>query len=262
MGDWRVGDLSRWGEDDQTAYVTTVPSGGSTHTKGAWVQLAASLPFDVEGLLISSRHAATIPFLLDLGVGAGGSEVVALADLQFGPTSGVGGVFYHCDPFWIPLRIPKGTRLSARNQSGGISQNLLLKVLLAASTYGKPGGYHRTLTIGADLATSTGTVATTGAIDTKGSWAELTASLAQSIKHILFSIVATTADVEVAVDIGIGAAASEVVVVPNIYHRPTNRAHTAIVSMPLAIPKGTRVAYRGKSSTATVGLRADLVGFS
>lgn len=264
MGDWRVGDSSRWGEDDQTGYVTTVFASGTAHTKGAWAALVASLPFDIDGFYVNLRYESGFNHLFDMGIGGAGSEVVLVSNIALGPSAGIGpGGFFMCEPLWIPLRLPKGTRVAARSQSSGANAQILMKLLLVGATFGKPGGYHRAITMGDVPASSVGTSATTGAVNTKGSWAQLTASLPESVKHVLFSAVAPTGTLaEFALDLGIGGAGSEVVVVPNMYYNTTiGRGYNGIWSIPLAIRAGARVAYRGKASTATLPLTANLVGF-
>ncbi len=96
----------------------TVTADATIHTKGAYAQLIASTTYDSYGfylLLAGSTAAATdTSMLFDLALGAAASEVVILPNLMCGsratPLAGA--------PLWfIPLFIPKGSRVSGRLQS-------------------------------------------------------------------------------------------------------------------------------------------------
>jgi hypothetical protein len=89
-----------------------------------------------------------------------------------------------------------------------------------------------------------------GSVNTKGSWTELIASTTKKIVALLISFgnIGTGAyDDMFLVDIGTGAAASEVVLIPNLYfHRERiyRQPNPSPVLFFVSIPAGTRIAGR------------------
>jgi len=101
-----------------TSTFGTRATGSSTiNTKGSWSQVTEALPHDAYGFWLTMAGTATSATstdgLLDIGIGTGGSEVVLVPDLLAGwlgsPTQGPRTLF-------IPIFIPKGTRVAIRNQ--------------------------------------------------------------------------------------------------------------------------------------------------
>ena len=100
-----------------STFGTRATASASTNTKGSWSQVTASLPHDAYGFWLTMAGTATSATstdgLLDIGIGTGGSEVVLVPDLLAGwlgsPTQGPRTLF-------IPIFIPKGTRVAIRNQ--------------------------------------------------------------------------------------------------------------------------------------------------
>ncbi len=108
-----------YGADTSDSGGTAVDAGASTHTKGAWAQLSASLTNGFESCVIclgNRNNAANTAqnMLLDLGVGGSGSETVVLPDMYVRATAGEEVLPKWT---WVPLRVNKGQRLAARVQS-------------------------------------------------------------------------------------------------------------------------------------------------
>ena len=90
-----------------------------TGAKGAWTQLIASTTAESYGLLIcinsNTASNASRNTVLDIGIGASGSEVVIIPDLLAGNaaayTIGGSGIWYY-----FPVTIEAGARISARAQ--------------------------------------------------------------------------------------------------------------------------------------------------
>lgn len=104
---------------------------------------------------------------------------------------------------------------------------------------------------------------TTGAANTKGSWSQVIAATTSEINMIYLSLTAGTfasaTNTSCLVDIGIGAAASEVVIVPNIalgYRVIT--LNTCFYAFPVNIPLGSRVAVRGQGAEASKGIAVEM----
>lgn len=107
--------------------------------------------------------------------------------------------------------------------------------------------------IGVDSSDSKGTTLTSNAsAHTKGSWVQLTSSAPDGITSFVVQLynVQETLAARISVDIGIGAASSEVVLVPDI--RTLMRALTsnATFVIPMVIPGGVRVAARCQTGSA------------
>lgn len=101
-----------------TAQGTLVtPTVGS---KGSWAEAIAALANDTFGLLIcintNSTSGASRNSIVDIGIGASGSEVVLVPDLIGGNATGYAtggnGLWY-----FFPVAIPAGTRVAVRAQS-------------------------------------------------------------------------------------------------------------------------------------------------
>ncbi len=103
---------------------------------------------------------------------------------------------------------------------------------------------------GAVTGSSTGTTITaSGTANTKGSWTQLIASTSKRAVAITVSL-AWGMGVDMLVDVGTGAAGSEVVLLPNLLHPAAGPRLTHFVFM-IQIPSGTRVAARCQSPTAS-----------
>jgi len=117
------------------------------------------------------------------------------------------------------------------------------------------GGAQKLTTVAADAAASRGTTVTApGANNTKGAYTELVASSAHDADALLVVLQIGLNAVGYLVDIAIGGAGSEKVVVPNIPHGSANSTRdtdSLAVIVPLAIPAGTRISARYQASTAS-----------
>lgn len=251
----------RGGSKFATVRAVAVTESLSNNTKGSWSQIWSSTPFEMSALHLNLRHggSGTPRFLMDLGVGAGGSEVVVVPDLMVGRS-------LHSEmpsPLMLPLRIPAGVRLAARCQAAAGGSNAITATCIGqAAVPGVPPGFGRCTQYGASTATSNGTDIDAGGVaHTKGSWSQLTASTTNPMRAVAVAMhfTGTAVNARWLVDIGIGAAASELVVIPDI---PYLRISTADTGGPLFagpfycdIPAGTRIAARCQSDTTTSASR-------
>lgn len=152
---------------------TLLTAGGSIHTLGSITQLVASTSYEAEWcriMFINSFVSATLTDqLCNIYIGAGGSEVPLISNLQSGWSASVTvGV---PAAYWFPLRIPRGSRISADMQA-----------LIASDTvyilfdYGVSNGEHwvgsGVETLGANTAASRGTAITPGGAS-EGAWTSI-----------------------------------------------------------------------------------------
>lgn len=188
----------------------TVTAGGTAHTKGSWTELVASTPEDAYGLYVMLSDVAvadtSTAMLVDVGVGAAGSETVLIPDLNAG--AAVSRVAFGKRAFF-PIYVRKGSRISARAQAQIASDTVTVDLFL----YGDPpsGGFvgSKVTAYGVDAANSRGTV-----IAGANSWTQVTASTSEP--HVLWYVmmglaggVGQSNDV-LTNEIGFGASGSEV----------------------------------------------------
>jgi hypothetical protein len=201
---------------DSATYSVGTSNSGSANTKGAYVQVIPSMPFD--GYIeLYVRPGYAYDTLLDIAIGAAGSELVVLSNLIYAnpavQTYGVSSLLN------LPFIIPSGTRIAVRSQNTGTDYG----VFMYAIAY-RPQGYHGLLpltyfdTYGAATADSGGTAYDPGSsANTKGGYLQITPSLTNSIRGFFLGIgslantVTTTASWKISV--GIGGEGSEVDVV-------------------------------------------------
>jgi len=101
---------------------TTVNPGATANALGSWTQIVASAPHNFSALMVAlgsagRSNAALNSWLVDIGIGAAGSEqtiIKQLLTMSFSNT-----IFYMTPTFFgpFPCSIPAGTRISARAQS-------------------------------------------------------------------------------------------------------------------------------------------------
>ena len=114
------GVLSTYGADTSATALTAVAPSSSAHTKGSWTQLASSTARLIQGFWIQVAPQYTAGqdqcWLLDIGIGGSGSEVVLVPNIQLYWNSTTNT---NIEPgvTFFPVAIPAGTRVSARVQS-------------------------------------------------------------------------------------------------------------------------------------------------
>ncbi len=153
----------------QNNWGPTVTASGTTHTKGNYVQLEAATTYDWYGFWLmcsgSSASANATNQLLDLAIGAAASEQIILPDFMSG---------WHINqiptPYFIPIYIPRGTRIAARVQAQIASDTVDVCIWGNASNSGLPGPlFSNCDAYGITSASSNGTTVTAGNSGTPGS---------------------------------------------------------------------------------------------
>jgi hypothetical protein len=114
-----------------------------------------------------------------------------------------------------------------------------------------------------DTSTSAGAVAAVASATphTKGSWTEVIASTASAAQSVILSlrdqIAANGADTGVLLDLGIGAAASETVLVADL--ALGSGLSSAAYELPIRVPSGSRLAVRAQSTVASKAVAASVL---
>lgn len=255
---------------------TTVTGSGTAHVKGAWSQLVAStageshlMKLFVVSTQTSTANSAT---LMDIGIGGAGSEKVIVPNLGvgFALLALTSGSAQAGAEYTIPVQIPSGTRVAARLQALRTAPQTA-SVAMDLMGGQPPGGFPSGAavdTYGADTATSNGVVLTGAAVaPTKGAWSEIVASTPNAIKGLMISPQGNTgilASVSSVIDIGVGAAGSEIVVVPDIVVVCGTAEFLVVMDrgmfpLDIPIPAGSRIAARIGASAGVLYAEQSLI---
>jgi len=252
-----IGNIARHKGYPASGYATTVTAAGSADTKGEWTELVASTDFEAGAFSIEVLYwsQADSDVLWDVGIGAAESEVSIVDNLIFA----VGKTYSYRNAltYHFPLPIPAGTRLSARCQAEIASSTIGLATQIYDVTYYSQGPPGRITTYGANTTDTDGVEIDPGAVaDTKGAWVEITGSLTHDIQGFMWGITSNQnharSTYTFKLDIGVGAAASEVVIMSN--HLLTSYTQLDMVFprfspyIPFPIPAGTRISARAACS--------------
>jgi len=265
------GGIVRGTDLDGASSGVTITANATLNTKGSYTELLASTPYQANAIILNFRGvhtpASTTAFLMDIAVGAGGSEVVIGENLIASSHTSNGSP---ASVITIVHPIPQGTRISARCQANPGSSQMIVQGFLNSSA--SQGSMDVTTTYGASTPFSGGTDVDPGAVaNTKGAWAELGTSGPAGVRQLSIGVGPRLQDraAEVTnwqIDIGIGAAGSEHVIVPDW---PVSTSEGIGVILPVispiidvSIPSGTRIAARARSSsTAALTRIIDVIGY-
>jgi len=248
---------------------TTIVGGSSGHTKGTWAVLDASIPEGVVGFWICLAYPTTYRYMLDLAVGTG--PTVILANLYWSNRD------YIAPPrLFIPMALPPGETLWGRHQNGGGSRSVQVSIIYVIAPMLYPQPLQRSQTLAANTTDTTGLTIDPGAsANTKGVWTALTASLPNDILSFILCF-GNGADAYPAsyqhtrwlIDIGIGPAGQEIVVVSNLLvacDAGSDTLHGNFVGpINIAIPAAKRISVRAQSTETDSQyrlIRATMIGF-
>jgi len=252
------GPPSGYGRFDAGGNVSTTCG---TNTKGSYVTNIASTAFDAAAVIVEMSGADTsnTTYLVDIAVGAAGSEQVIIPNLSV--ENCTGGNQYGI-PLVFPISVPAGTRLSCRASAQSGTPTIAVYVTIIGGAFADYGTMGRVTTYGTDTANSRGALMTcpgSGA----GTYAQLSASTTNPIKGFLVSLTTPAGysgslDYLGTLDIAVGAAGSEQLILTAlpICTRPGDNAGAAVKGkvwcctpmwipfVPCNIPAGTRLAAR------------------
>lgn len=252
----------------------------TANTKGSWAEALASTGGDVVEIALmsvgSSTSGSNSCTLVDVAVGASGSETIIIADLPLGFTNVAGSGL---PPMVrLPASIPAGTRIAVRAASQRTSTTI--RILLLVNYGQRYGGLafpaSSFTTYGAQSASSNGVEVTPSATaNTNGSWVEITSSTTRDHRGFLLLSqgwggttggAITMAVAGLVLELGAGASGSEVVI--GSVHVRTSTAEVRQGPYPdwpiwAPLPAGTRLAARCRCSAASnPSIDAIVVGIS
>lgn len=223
------------------------------------VVLIASTDYDTDGFMLTVGHAGSYSReTLRLYVGASGSEVELVTIPAPVSDSSLGRVF-------VPIPLPAGTRLSAAAcDSAYQATTSVLVALFRGTSVGKNAARGTLYGLASNDFADVDAGAT---IDTKGAWVALAASTTNDAKGFSLFLCgdeSTDTNANFLHDVGVGAAAAEVVICADIgsYMQAYRGPNEPYVFGPIwtPIPAGSRVAVRCQCSTNAATSRVPKAG--
>ena len=162
---------------------------------------------------------------------------------------------------------PAGSTIAARSQSTVTSDTVLVGLTVYGGTPTENPYPQNGLVVayGVTTASSSGTTPANATADNEGAWVELTSATTHPHGGLTVGMQGadgTQATAVFLIDIGIGAAASEVAIIEHIFMRTTTSESITIATHPRAyrrpIPEGSRLAVRAQGSTNNVQSSLDV----
>lgn len=267
---WRLGTGGLWtqlGANTATSQKGVTTGSGTANTKGTWSQVGAATttyPTKFLGIQLGGFGAAGPIFLVDIGVGTTGNEVVIVPNL-------IGGSQGNQQNTWtyiFPCDIPAGTQINARCQCQNGAQDIGVQVFLGHMGMfpGLVGSFVKDY--GTATTNSSATTVTSGTANTKGTYAELVASTTYPIKAIVLAQCFHTTYVTLrlgAVDLAVGAIGVEQIIVPDYQYTmdatsDVRRMPNLFRPIPVNIPAGTRLSMRSQDTSASSATRWAVYG--
>ena len=240
---------------DSLSTSMTVTGSATAHTKGSWTQIFASTTVDSgylvlmpDDITVSATNSAT---LVDIGVGAAGSERIVIADINV-------GAWGHGAMFQTPLFIPAGSAVSVRLQSAITSKVMNGRLsLLPSPVLGESAKFSETW--GASSATSAGLTLTTPSVSgTDTAWQQISAGITRDTNWIAFSLGSVGTNVAASkgtFTVGYGASGSEQPLLANARWEQlgTEVMRACHYWVPCNLPAGTRLVVRFNSTSTGPG---------
>jgi hypothetical protein len=259
----------------QTIQANTTAAGvritGNTSTanvKGPWTQLLASSGEVCHGITLMIGSANTLAStarrkFVDVGIGAAASEIVIIPDLDCGNVNNWGQATSGPVVFTFPIKIPAGTRISARMQAEATTNNTVdMLAFLHKDPIGPNGWWGTRVTAyGANTTTTMG-VAHSPANGSYATPTEITAACTNPIKYFQVGMdlnTDTTGDTaRCMMRIGVGATPNYIVSDLPYYESTTVEAvdftmvNFLLSKMLFDIPQSTRLTVSAmRNATAT-----------
>lgn len=222
---------------------------GGSGTYGAWDELVTTTPFSADAFMVHLRTCDYETWAVDIGIGAAGSEVTiaTLAGLPFNQTniSPLHGVNH-----LLPIRLPKGQRISARIYSSGGGVESYVSLSASPRHWNAPVGFSRVDCIGLTSGPHGTPLASNGSPYARSAYVQLAASCPSGVKAIAlgpgWSNDATVENIySMLFYVAIGSAGSEVDILREFVQVkyqdwPANAVMHGI--NPIAIAAGQRIA--------------------
>jgi hypothetical protein len=151
----------------------TVAANASANTKGSWVEMIASTTYSVIGIGVSisnlSLATAVRRSFFDIGVGAAAAEQVLIANHCM---LGTANLTNQASPqeVYYPVRVPSGTRISARHQCSTGSQSSQVQLTVYYGNWHEHRTFAGAEMANADTSTTSLTAITAGNTGAESAW--------------------------------------------------------------------------------------------
>ena len=191
--------------------ITGVSVTGGTASYSAWTQIIASTAYDVDLIEVYLNGSGSVIQWVDIGIGAGGSEVIIAKALPcFGASS-------YVHRYLLPLSIPSGSRVSFRCYNASGTYVSYIRIVGYSSSIPSLQGFSGIENVLA--AGSVAALANPGVINTKGNYVQVIASTARDYDGVIPVALNCSASLtdRFYIDLSIGAAASETIIVPDLF---------------------------------------------
>ena len=237
---------------------------GAAWTNGSWVEIisagaAPAVDWAIDGVHIEGiLDIAEIEY--DIGFGAASAETVVSTIRMGGNTNSVSGSVL----FPILLQAPASTRVSIRTRNRSETSGVSLTTQQWAKLLyylNRPTGVSSSAAVlKAAPAAALMTITTSATAWANSAWSQVEASTSEDWQ--LAAVNVTEAGItfdnsgeEIEIDVGVGAASSEVVITTvRVHTRQSTDVSQGVVMDPIlinAIPSGSRVAVRARHRRAT-----------
>ena len=231
---------------------TSVTS-GPADTKGSYATIGTT-GFQYGGLVLSllaSGLGGARKFRLDIAINTGGSDTIIVEDYYFEGSNTAIAVA----PLNIHLRvcIPSGATVKARVQSNQSTQTIAVALIGVAYDFPGPVGKSRVVSC-TDFTNTLPTNTVTQAGNSYTAWTEIRSSLPARVSALWLTFSnggdsSRTAS-DFIVDIGVGAAGSEVVIGSILGTQSGGLFSLIPAFLPCDIPAGSRLAFRIQCAVA------------
>lgn len=241
---------------------TTITSGADA--KGSWVDIGGTTSFAFKRMVANLVNNNTAnDMIVDIGINVGGNRFVIAENLTFhtarraiqDPTA-----YYD-----LPLYVPAGAQLSARCHAAANTETAQVSITGFSNGVGGMAPFSRCRQLYTPSANENGVaIDPGGTVNTKGAWTEITASSGFHAAAIMFSFgfnddIIRAADARAVLDIGIGAASSEQILLADFLLGwgvlMDGPFIPSLPILPFYIPSGTRIIARAQCSHNTAGDR-------
>jgi len=199
------------------AYYSTVYLGGE-HTKISYTEVVPSLECNAVGFMFCCNVLSrSVRGLVDIAIGASGSETVIVENLSFAASQDAAKEYGTALVF--PVQLPQGSRISVRGQcSYALVSTIQVNIVPILN-----GGFRSNSplscvdTYGANTSDSGGVEVAIGD-GAFSSWTQITSSLTNSVKGFYLALSPDDSDsaktsLSAQLEIGVGSSGNEVVVV-------------------------------------------------
>lgn len=217
MSDFFVGSglplVENYGAITGSTLGTLVSGNATAGLPGAWYELTSATGMQSSAIAVHISDPSGANLMnIDLAIGPAGSEVLI-----------AGGLMFRADgysrnssmTYRLPITIPAGVRLAARVTAQSSSRTVRVIVQGFAGSGGE-ATYQGMGWLGYMYQVTTGYTA-----NTKGAWVQLIASTTRPYKalHAAWALLdfSGTSNASAMIDIGVGTAGSETVIVPNLH---------------------------------------------